>query len=86
MTSFNGSAMTYDAIGNPLTDGKYTYTWEAGRQLSSLTANGQTAAFKYNDQGIRTEKTVNGITYKYYLVGGQSNSGNQWNFYRILHL
>lgn len=33
LTSYDGRAITYDAIGNPLNDGTWTYTWAAGRQL-----------------------------------------------------
>ncbi len=69
LTSFNGKAITYDQIGNPLTyDGK-TYTWEMGRQLKGITGTNLNISYKYNDSGIRTEKTVNGITTKYHLLG-----------------
>jgi RHS repeat-associated protein len=69
LTSYNGQAITYDAIGNPLNDGTYTYTWEEGRQLATLTGNGKTISYKYNDDGIRTQKTVNGVTTNYHLEG-----------------
>ena len=46
-----------------------TYTWEEGRQLSGLVGNGNTISYKYNDGGIRTSKTVNGVTTTYHLVG-----------------
>ncbi len=69
LTSYDGKAITYDAIGNPLTYDGYTYTWEDGRRLASITGNGNNISYKYNDSGIRTEKTVNGITTKYHLVG-----------------
>nr|WP_279381227.1 RHS repeat-associated core domain-containing protein [Clostridium pascui] len=63
--------ITYDAIGNPLTYDGYTYTWEQGRQLKSMIKEGSSSSFKYNDSGIRTEKTVDGVTTKYYLNGDQ---------------
>ena len=69
LTSYNGNAITYDAIGNPLTYNGDTYTWEEGRQLAGLTGNGKTISYKYNDSGIRTSKTVNGVTTSYHLVG-----------------
>jgi RHS repeat-associated protein len=69
LTSYDGKAITYDNIGNPLTYNGYTYTWEQGRQLKSINGNGQTIAYKYNSSGIRTEKTVNGVVTKYHLVG-----------------
>ncbi|MBZ9686147.1 hypothetical protein G9F72_007355 [Clostridium estertheticum] len=74
LTSFNdGTAkpITYDAIGNPLTYNGYTYTWEEGCQLATMSGNGNTIAYKYNDSGIRTQKTVNGVTKTYNLVGGK---------------
>ena len=69
LTSFDGKALTYDAIGNPLTYDGWAYTWEEGRQLASMSKTGQNLSFKYNDSGIRTQKTVNGVTTKYYLNG-----------------
>ncbi|WP_051515133.1 RHS repeat-associated core domain-containing protein, partial [Fervidicella metallireducens] len=61
--------ITYDAIGNPLTYNGYTYTWEMGRQLAGISGNGINASFKYNAEGIRTQKTVGTVTTKYHLVG-----------------
>ncbi|MGH4120260.1 RHS repeat-associated core domain-containing protein [Clostridium sp.] len=69
LTSYNGKPITYDAIGNPLTYDGYTYTWEEGRQLKTIIGNGKNISYKYNDSGIRTEKTVDGVTTKYYLLG-----------------
>ena len=69
LTSYNGNAITYDAIGNPLTYNGNTFTWEEGRQLAALSGNGNTISYKYNDAGIRTSKTVNGVTTNYHLVG-----------------
>ena len=34
LTAYNGTTITYDAIGNPLNDGTWTYAWSAGRQLT----------------------------------------------------
>ena len=51
MTSCNGQAITYDAIGNPLTyrDGMQM-TWE-GRELSTLyTAHGLDMTFSYDGE------------------------------------
>jgi len=69
LTSFDGKAITYDAIGNPLTYNGYAYTWERGRQLAGMTGNGKTISYKYNASGIRTQKIVNGVTTTYHLVG-----------------
>ncbi len=69
LVSYDGSTITYDEIGNPLNDGTYTYTWTQGRRLASISGDGLEMAFKYNDAGIRTQKTVNGVTTDYHLVG-----------------
>ncbi|SHJ09847.1 RHS repeat-associated core domain-containing protein [Clostridium amylolyticum] len=69
LTSYNGKAITYDEIGNPKTYNNYTYTWERGRALKSISGNGLSASYKYNDEGIRIEKTVNNVNTKYYLSG-----------------
>ena len=70
LTNYNGTAITYDTIGNPLnwTNGK-TFTWTAGRQLSGVTDANNTIAYTYDDSGIRTSKTVNGTKTDYYLNG-----------------
>ena len=31
--AYDGQSITYDAIGNPLNDGRRRYEWQAGRQL-----------------------------------------------------
>ena len=69
LISYDGKTITYDNIGNPLTYNGYTFTWEQGRQLKTIAGNGNNISYKYNDSGIRTEKTVNGKTTKYHLVG-----------------
>lgn len=69
LISYNGKAITYDEIGNPKTYNNYTYTWERGRALKSISGNGLSASYKYNDEGIRIEKTVNNVKTKYYLSG-----------------
>ena len=69
LTSFNGHTITYDEIGNPLNDGQWTYEWSQGRNLKQMMAGSTTVSYKYNDQGIRTEKTVNGVTTKYNISG-----------------
>jgi len=78
LTKFNGATITYDAIGNPLSDGTWTYVWEKGRQLKSMhnASTGVTMEFKYNQNGIRTQKIkkVNGViedTTNYILSGNK---------------
>ena len=63
------SEITYDAIGNPLSDGKWTYTWQNGRQLAGMNKSSTMVSFKYNAAGLRSRKIVNGVVTKYTLHG-----------------
>ena len=70
MSGVNSLNTSYDAIGNPLSyrDG-LTFTWKNGRQLATLSKTGTSASYKYDDSGVRTSKTVNGVTTNYYRAG-----------------
>ena len=48
-------------IGNPLSYRGYTLTWQ-GKRLQSLSGNNTTASYTYDEQGVRSSKTVNGVT------------------------
>ena len=61
---------TYDANGNLLSDGNYTYSWTKGSQLQKVTGSGLEATYTYDASGIRTSKTVNGVTTEYLTAGG----------------
>ena len=61
---------TYDANGNLLSDGKYTYSWTKGSLLEKVTGSGLEATYTYDASGIRTSKTVNGVTTEYLTAGG----------------
>lgn len=88
LTSYNGNTITYDSIGNPLVykNGELL-TWQNGRRLASLTgADGTVLSFKYNENGIRTRKTVNGTVTEYFLNGNTiiaQKTGNNvmWYYY-----
>jgi RHS repeat-associated protein len=85
LTSYNGASITYDGMGNPLTDGTWTYTWEGGRNLVGLSKTGTNISYTYNMDGIRTSKTVNGVTTTYTLVGDrvtQESDGTDTIYYR----
>ena len=72
LTNYNGTTITYDAIGNPLTyrDGM-VMTWEKGRRLGTLTKGDTSISYTYDADGIRLSKTVNGVENKYQYVGGK---------------
>ncbi len=61
---------TYDANGNLLNDGKYTYSWTKGSLLEKVTGDGLEAVYTYDASGIRTSKKVNGTTTEYLTAGG----------------
>lgn len=71
LTKYNNKAITYDAIGNPLTYDGNTYTWQNGRTLASVTnaTNNINVQYKYDENGIREEKII-GDTVTYYSVNG----------------
>ena len=50
--------ISYDAVGNPTSDGTWSYTWQHGRQLARMSRTGETISFEYNEDGLRTRKTV----------------------------
>ena len=70
VTQYGDDAIVYDASGNPTSYRGYTMTWAKGRQLASLSGNGKSMSFKYDNAGIRTSKTVNGVETKYTYLGG----------------
>ena len=47
-----------------------SYTW-MGRELRKITSGSNTYSYKYNADGIRTSKTVNGTTTEFFLNGSQ---------------
>ena len=69
LTRYNGVDIAYDAIGNPIHDGVWTYTWENGRQLRRMACDATIAEFVYNADGLRVQKTVNGVATNYTLHG-----------------
>jgi len=68
LTSYNGQAITYDAIGNPTSYKGNTLYWIRGRMLEAF---GEKACYTYNSAGIRTEKCVKGVSTKYVIIGSQ---------------
>ena len=71
LTSYKGQTITYDEIGNPLTyrDGM-SFTWEEGRQLSSVTKNGSVYNYYYDGEGYRSQKMVNNNSTQYTVIDG----------------
>ena len=87
LTAFNGNAISYDEIGNPLNDGTWSYTWAKGRQLQSMSRSGEAVTFVYNSDGLRVQKiaTSTGTT-KYSMHGRNlvhltNGSGDSLHFF-----
>ena len=71
LTAYNGEAISYGGIGNPLSYRGWTMSWQGGRQLASMTKGSNTLNFAYNESGLRTSKTVNGVAHSYVWQGSK---------------
>ena len=71
LTAYNDEEITYDGIGNPLSYRGWTMNWQGGRQLASMTKGSDTLSFAYNESGLRTSKTVNGVAHSYVWQGSK---------------
>ena len=71
LTEYNGTAITYDEIGNPLNWRNISeMTWE-GRELQAATVTaGPRAVYEYNSDGIRTKKTLASVVKYDYVLDG----------------
>ncbi|KQL39266.1 hypothetical protein AN960_09890 [Bacillus sp. FJAT-25509] len=76
LTKFGKDDIEYDADGNRISDGNYSYRWNPTGQLISVTKKGESDPFttyKYDEKGRRIEKSVDGLTTKYYYDGDSIN-------------
>ncbi len=69
LTAYNGSPITHDDIGNPLSYRGWLFTWQGGRQLAAASDGTTSLSFVYNESGLRTEKTVGSDTHRYVYRG-----------------
>ena len=86
LTGINGATYTYDSIGNMLSDGSWTYTWQHGKQLASMTKATETVTFEYNEDGLRTKKTSTSFGETVYTLHGKNvvhmtQGGHDLHFY-----
>ena len=70
LTAVNGTPLTYDESGNVLTYGNKKFTWNTGRNLESIVDGNNKYSYTYDENGIRTSKTVNGKTTYYNTKDG----------------
>ncbi|PEK75304.1 wall-associated protein, partial [Bacillus toyonensis] len=76
LETYGNEKLKYDANGNRTADGKYNYTWNEADQLTTITKQGETtpfAKYKYDDDGRRIEKEVNGQITRYFYDGDSIN-------------
>ena len=86
LTSYNGSTITYDDVGNPITIGGIPLTWE-GRQLVEYgTAAAFSYKYTYNADGIRTSKNIDGTVHTYVLDGSRIVSETINSAYIFIYL
>lgn len=72
LVSYNGSSISYDAVGNITAYQGRTLTWYRGSLLQSLTLNGKKAVYHYDSEGHRVQwKDLNGISHKNYWCGNK---------------
>ena len=73
LVSVDGKAITYDAIGNPLTYGAWSMEWTQGKRLASMNSGdgGNTLVFTYDESGMRLSKLdfAGNKNHKYTIVG-----------------
>ena len=79
LTGYGNKTITYEqsgsnTIGNMASDGTWSYTWEHGRELASMTGGGTTWSFTYDADGMRTARTNGSTTYSYVYNGGSLSS------------
>ena len=71
----NSDQFYLDNLGNPETYSnskcQYQFTWNGRRLLNGTCGQDVYFSFTYNDSGIRTSKTVNGVKTTYYLDGSR---------------
>lgn len=84
LTSYDGQSITYDAIGNPTNYMGATMTWFA-RQMQSYSKGGINVTYKYDSDGLRTQKVVNGVEHNYYYVGDQLRYERYSDSYEIYY-
>ena len=78
LTYYNEKFLTYDNVGNPLNyRDLIRLTWKNGRQMATFKLGETLASYDYDENGIRTKKTVNGITTTFQLDGSKIVSENR---------
>ena len=76
LTSYNGTTITYDELGNPLSyrDG-ISFTWENGRILKTVKTDDNEVNMKYDSNGMRIQKADKNRTVNYHYDGKGNLTG-----------
>ncbi len=76
VTSAGAMTMAYDGNGNMTTDGFRTFSWDGENRLKSVTRDGLTTSFKYDQDGNRIEKAgATGSIIRYFGSMVELNNG-----------
>ncbi|MEK5389042.1 RHS repeat-associated core domain-containing protein [Margalitia sp. FSL K6-0131] len=76
ITQYGDESIKYDANGNRIEDGKYSYEWNEKDQLVSIIKKGENTPFvtySYDEDGKRIQKNVNGTVTNYHYDGDGIN-------------
>ena len=72
LTAHDGTAYSYDEIGNVTSDGSNSYTWKNGRELETITqSNGTVWTNTYDANGMRIRRASSTTVYDYVYNGSQ---------------
>ena len=84
LVSVDDTELEYDANGNVILYGDREFTWTYGRSLASVLDGMDEYTYTYDENGIRTSKTVDGVTTYYNTKDGvilsQTDGENTWYF------
>ena len=84
LVSVDDTELEYDANGNVILYGDREFTWTYGRSLSSVLDGMNEYTYTYDENGIRTSKTVDDVTTYYNTKDGvilsQTDGENTWYF------
>lgn len=86
LQSAGGQALAADAVGNLLNSGAWSCRWAFGRQLVGMTDGSRELTFRYDADGLRSEKAVDGVVWRYAYVDGQlTGMTNGTDTLRFIH-
>ena len=71
-TAISGTNLTYSARGDLAGDGNWSYGYDYAGHLVSASKTGIAIAYKYDTQGRRIEKDINGSPIAKYVYNGQN--------------